>query len=45
MLDDDDVTIIQTEEDKEKLVKKLLGDQYDLDTEDDTTIVNNSDQS
>ena len=40
MFDDDDATVFQTEEDKDKLKKEILSGKYDLedDTEDDTTI-------
>ncbi len=36
--DDDDHTVIQTDADKEKLEKDILGVKYDADSEDDTTI-------
>ena len=37
MNNDDDPTVIQTEEDREKLEKEILSGRYDSDPEDDNT--------
>ncbi len=39
MIDDDDATVFQTDEDREKLSKEIQGGRYDSDPEDDTTTV------